>query len=68
MGKILVVLLGLGVTSFAAFYFLKTQAAASADQRSAPKQQLDNVREKAKSIEDDAQRRADGLMNKATPE
>ena len=62
MNRILVVLLGLGVLLGCAYYYIKAQAGPSiqaTEGKSAPKQTLDNVRVKAKSIEDDGQRRAD---------
>ena len=68
MGRIVAVVLALGITSFAAYFYVKGQAGASAEGKSAPKQTLDNVRVKAKSIEDDAQQRADDLAKKTMPE
>ncbi|MHB8877180.1 MAG: hypothetical protein ACYC8T_26075, partial [Myxococcaceae bacterium] len=68
MTKLLVVVLGAAITLGCAYFYLKGQAGqVSADGKSAPKQTLDNVRTKAKSIEDDAQKRADELMEKTTP-
>lgn len=68
MGKILTLLLGLGVTMAGAYYFLKGEQGVTAEGKSAPKARLDDVRAKAKTIEDDAQKRADDLVKKATPE
>jgi hypothetical protein len=69
MARLLTVILGAALTAGAAYYYVKGQAGSSSiEGKSAPKQTLDNVRVKAKSIEDDAQKRADELGRKATPE
>jgi hypothetical protein len=57
MGRILMLIITLGVTSFVAYNVVHKQGA-SADEASAPKQQLDNVREAAKRIEAEQERRA----------
>jgi hypothetical protein len=60
MGKVLAAVLGLAVVAGTAYYVLNGSLKADASSgKSAPKQQLDNVREAAKRIENDAQRRAD---------
>ncbi|MBI3186141.1 MAG: hypothetical protein HYZ28_28730 [Myxococcales bacterium] len=67
MGKLLVVLLGFFCLMGAAYYYLQGRqvGGAGASEKSAPKQRLDNVREAAKRIEDDAQRRAEETLGKA---
>jgi hypothetical protein len=66
MGRILVVVLGLGAVAFGAYYAVKGNLGAGGTEKSAPKQTLDNVRAKTKAIEDDAQKRADEMMKKST--
>lgn len=69
MGRILTVVLGLGVLVWGAWYALNRTASASAGaDRSAPAQRLDNVRGAAQRIENDAQKSADELMRKTQPE
>lgn len=69
MARILALLLGLGAVAGAAYYVVRGQVAANGQPgASAPKQTLDNVRDKAKQIEDDAQKRADGLLQKTGSE
>jgi hypothetical protein len=57
MGKILTFVLGLLVLGFAARSYLNSTTRTESG-RSQPARQLDNVREKAQTIEDDARRRA----------
>jgi hypothetical protein len=65
MGKILTVVLGLGVLVWGAWYSLNRTASAGAGaDRSAPAQKLDNVRGAAQRIENDAQKSADEMMRK----
>ena len=65
MGRILSLLLGLLVVAGVTYYVIEhTLEASSATGKSAPRRQLDNVREKAKDIEQDAQKRADDLLKK----
>ena len=65
--KMLAVLLGLAALLAAAYYGLQGTKVSTVEGRepSAPKQQLDNVRAKARSIEDDTQKRADELLRKS---
>jgi hypothetical protein len=65
MGRILSLLLGLLVVAGVAYYVIEHSLQASASGHSAPRRQLDNVREKAKDIEQDAQKRADDLLKKS---
>jgi hypothetical protein len=57
-------LLGLLVVAGVAYYVLQLNAD-SASVHSAPRQQLDNVRDRAKEIEQDSQKRADDLFKKS---
>jgi hypothetical protein len=60
MSKLLVLLLGLGALSFAAYRVVSGGADAQGKpSTSAPKKQLDNVRKAATRIETEAQQRAD---------
>lgn len=65
--RILLLVLALAAVAFTARYALtraagEASAGASGAERSAPAQQLDNVRQKARAIEGEMQRRAeDGL-------
>jgi hypothetical protein len=65
MGRLLSLLLGLLVVAGVTYYVLQKTAESGASVHSAPRQQLDNVRERAKEIERDAQRRADDVMKKS---
>jgi len=49
----------------AAYYLLQGTAESSRGETSAPKQQLDQVRQKTKQIEQDSQKRADDLFKKS---
>jgi hypothetical protein len=62
MGKIITVVLGLGLTAAAAWYALG--GTMGRGDPSAPKRQLDNVRQAADRIESDAQKRVEGLESK----
>ncbi len=53
------------MVAFAAYYLLQGSTQSAAGGVSAPKQQLDRVRERAKEIERDSQRRADELFKKS---
>lgn len=64
MGRILSLLLGLLVVVGIAYYVVQRTAETMGPGPTAPKRQLDNVREKAKRIEQDAQKRADDLLKK----
>lgn len=67
MGKVLVAVLGLCAVLYGAYQYLYAQKDPDSLERqeaSAPKRALDNVRGAATRIEDDAQRRADELMQK----
>jgi len=63
MGRILVVILGLGAVCAALYMFLNQGATKVGQER--PAQALENVRVKAKDIESDAQRRADDALKKS---
>ena len=70
MGKLLVLLMGLAIVAWAAKTELdgtvgKTSAAHAHTQ---PREQLDNVRQSARQIEIDAQRRADETVKQADPQ
>ncbi|MGO8970818.1 MAG: hypothetical protein ACLQDQ_14765 [Myxococcaceae bacterium] len=65
MGRLLSLLLGLLVVAFAAYYLLGGATQSATGGVSAPKQQLDKVRERAKEIERDSQKRADELFKKS---
>ena len=47
------------------YYVLQRTAESEASVHSAPRQQLDNVRERTKEIERDAQKRADETLKKS---
>jgi hypothetical protein len=64
MGRVLSLLLGLLVVVGVAYYVIQRTTEAAAPGRSAPRRQLDNVRERSKEIERDAQKRADDLLKK----
>jgi hypothetical protein len=64
MARLLSLLLGLLVVAWVAYYVLQRTAESASSVHSAPRQQLDSVREKAKDIERDAQKRADELLKK----
>jgi hypothetical protein len=66
MARILVAVLGLGAVS-AALYVYLTQGTAKPAQAQAPRQALENVRVKAKNIENDAQQRADEALKLSDP-
>ncbi len=48
-----------------AYYVLQRTAESASSGHSAPRQQLDSVRDKAKDIERDAQKRADEVFKKS---
>jgi hypothetical protein len=62
---VLALLLGLAALLFAVKRELDGAAGAK---DTAPRQQLDNVRESARRIEDDAQRRVDEALRKTEPQ
>jgi hypothetical protein len=65
MGRILALLLGLGVVAATAYWVVRGNLATGGTQGpSAPKQTLDNVRDRAHQLEDDAQKRANDLAKK----
>ncbi|HZN95607.1 MAG TPA: hypothetical protein VFB81_23000 [Myxococcales bacterium] len=68
MGRFLVLLLGAGVVFGLAYYTLKGASPLSREPDVSAQQGLQNVRKEAKRIEDDAQRRADETLNKASGE
>ncbi len=63
MGRILAVVLGLGVLAFVVTKSLNRTA--SDGKPMAPKDRLDNVRQAAKRIEANDQKRAEEMINKA---
>jgi hypothetical protein len=67
MAKILALVLGLAVVMWVAKHVIEGQvrSAQGAGQASAPKQQLDNVRQKAKAIEDQAQENVKEALRKS---
>ena len=65
LGKLLVLLLGLAAVGFAAKFALTGGQPDAPNQASAPKRQLDNVRERAKELEKEQQRQADDIARKA---
>ena len=65
MARLLTLLLGLLVVAGVTYYVLQGSAAATASGHSAPKRQLDDVRERTKQIEQDSQKRADDLFKKS---
>lgn len=67
MGRILVLVLGLAVVSFVAYYAITHRSAGMDDQGRTPAQTLQNVRDKANQMEKDAQKRADDMYQKTTP-
>jgi hypothetical protein len=64
LGKILVLLLGLAAVAFAVRTALTGTAGRDDAVHSAPKRQLDNVRERAKELEREHQKAADDLARK----
>jgi predicted HAD superfamily phosphohydrolase len=65
MGRLLTLLLGLLVVAGVTYYVLQRSAESQASLQSAPKQQLDRVRERSKEIERDGQKRADDAFKKS---
>ncbi len=65
MGRILSLLLGLLVVAGVTYYVLQHSLESQAALQSAPKQQLDRVRDRSKEIERDSQKRADELFKKS---
>jgi hypothetical protein len=68
LGKLLALLLGLAIVAWVAKTQLEGAARSSGQEHSRPRQQLDNVRDSARRIEDDAQRRVDETVKKAEPQ
>ncbi|MGZ3460558.1 MAG: hypothetical protein ACXU86_18890 [Archangium sp.] len=66
MGKLITFILALAVIAGAAWYSLHHAAehTAASGEASAPKQQLDNVRQSVRRIESDADKRAEDLQGK----
>jgi hypothetical protein len=65
LGKLLVLVLGLAVVAFAVRTALTGTVGRDDAAHSAPKRQLDSVREKAKDLEQQQQRAADDLARRA---
>lgn len=65
MGKILSLVIGLGVLGFVAYRSLYGRGGATAG--GAPQQQLQNVKEASKRIENDQAKAAEEALKKATP-
>lgn len=63
-GKILVLLLGLAAVAFAVRTALTGTAGRDTAAQSAPKRQLDNVRQRAKELESEQQKAADDLAHR----
>ena len=63
-GKILVLLLGLAAVAFAVRTALTGTVGRDTEAHSAPRRQLDNVREKAKQLERDQQKAVDDLAHR----
>lgn len=68
MGRILAVVIGLGAVAYGAYYALRGSIGSGGTEKSAPKETMDRMHDKAKEIEQDTQRRADEMMKKTTPE
>ncbi len=66
MGRLFVILLLCSSLSIGLYIFLQqaTRGSTRANSASAPKRTLDNVHQKAKSIEEDAQKRMDETLRK----
>ena len=64
LGKILVLLLGLAAIAFAVRTALTGTIGRDTAAHSAPKRQLDNVRERAKELEREQQKAADDLARR----
>ncbi len=65
MARLLTLLLGLLVVAGVTYYVLARSIESEASIHTAPRQQLDRVRERSKEIEQDAQKRADDLFKKS---
>jgi hypothetical protein len=59
LGKLIVLVLGLAAIAFAVKYELEGSARARASAHTAPRRQLDNVRDKAHDLERQIQKAAD---------
>jgi hypothetical protein len=64
LGKLLVLVLGLAAVAFAVRTALTGTAGPDTAAHSAPRRQLDNVREKAKDLERQQQKAADDLARR----
>ena len=64
LGKILVLLIGLAAVAFAVRTALTGTAGRDTAAQSAPKRQLDNVRERAKDLEREQQKAADDIARR----
>jgi hypothetical protein len=65
MARLLSLLLGLLVVAGVAYYVLEGTARSGGSVHSAPREQLDRVRDRSKEIEQDSQKRADDLFKKS---
>jgi hypothetical protein len=65
MARLLSLLLGLLVVAGVAYYVVARSIESEASVHSAPREQLDRVRDRSKEIERDAQRRADEALKKS---
>jgi hypothetical protein len=65
LGKILVLVLGLAAAAFAVRTALTGTAGRDTQMHSAPRRQLDSVREKAKDLERQQQKAADDIARRA---
>ena len=66
-GKLLAVILGLAALSFAVRTALTGTAGADYQMHTAPRRQLDNVRDRAHELEREQQKAADDLARKVDP-
>ncbi|MBX7097456.1 MAG: hypothetical protein K1X89_07080 [Myxococcaceae bacterium] len=66
MGRLLFGILAVGALGFLAYKQIYNSTPGNTE-KSAPKQTLDGVREKAKGMEEDTVKRTDALLQKAAP-
>lgn len=65
MARLLTLLLGLLVVAGVTYYVVGRTIESEASVHSAPRQQLDRVRDRSKEIEQESQKRADDLFKKS---
>ncbi len=66
MARLIVAVLALSLLGYLAFRTLYRESDVTPSEREVPTQQLEKVRGAAKRIEDDAQKRLEGVNQKAT--